>query len=94
MARVGRVRRAARRVPEEWSSRVALARTEPGLQAVWHFSGIPIKALQCPITMQPFTDLIFTDLITKPFQNSEQIVNAVLPAYIKAHYCGIAVTHC
>ena len=45
VARVGRVRRAARRVPEEWSSRIAqgtchkatwTARTEPGLQAVWH----------------------------------------------------------
>ena len=46
VARVGRVRRAARRVPEEWSSRVArktsheairTARTEPGLQAVWRY---------------------------------------------------------
>ena len=34
VARVGRVRRAAMRVPEEWSSR-APARTEPGLQTVW-----------------------------------------------------------
>ncbi len=35
--RVGRVRRVVRRVPEEWSSRARTARTEPGLQAVWHF---------------------------------------------------------
>jgi hypothetical protein len=44
--RVGRVRRAARRVPEEWSSRAAqgtpdgeteAVRTEPGLQAVWRY---------------------------------------------------------
>jgi hypothetical protein len=35
--RVGRVRRAARRVPEEWSSRMQV-RTEPGLQAVWRRS--------------------------------------------------------
>ena len=44
VVRVGRVRRAARRVPEEWSSRAAqgtsqeeteAGRTEPGLQAVW-----------------------------------------------------------
>jgi hypothetical protein len=35
-ARVGRVRRVVRRVPEEWSSRAKMARTEPGLQAVWH----------------------------------------------------------
>jgi hypothetical protein len=37
-ARVGRVRRAARRVPEEWPSRIPGRpgmRTEPGLQAVW-----------------------------------------------------------
>ena len=42
-ARVGRVRRAVRRVPEEWSSREfpqpgwRRSRTEPGLQAVWRF---------------------------------------------------------
>jgi hypothetical protein len=38
-ARVGRARRAARRVQEEWSSRAPRqrgVRTEPGLQAVWH----------------------------------------------------------
>ena len=33
--RVGRERRVARRVAEEWSSRATSARTEPGLQAVW-----------------------------------------------------------
>src|SRR5580700_3999162 len=44
VVRVGRVRRVARRVPEEWSSRAVqgtsqeeteAGRTEPGLQAVW-----------------------------------------------------------
>jgi len=45
VVRVGRVRRVARRVPEEWSSRAAekaseairAVRTEPGLQAVWRY---------------------------------------------------------
>ena len=40
VARVGRVRHAARRVPEEWPSKTARAvRTEPGLQTVWRFQG-------------------------------------------------------
>jgi hypothetical protein len=66
VARVGRVRRAARRVPEEWSSRVAqgtfneaiwTARTEPGLQAVWRYisTGRSIvthkAALELPTTL-------------------------------------------
>jgi hypothetical protein len=33
--RVGRARRAARRVPEEWLPRSRDGRTEPGLQAAW-----------------------------------------------------------
>jgi hypothetical protein len=37
-ARVGRARRAARRVPEEWPSRLVKGRTEPGLQAVWRIA--------------------------------------------------------
>ena len=46
VVRVGRVRRTARCVPEEWSSRAAqgtsngeteAVRTEPGLQAVWRY---------------------------------------------------------
>jgi hypothetical protein len=46
VVRVGRVRRAARCVPEEWSSRAVqgtsngeteTVRTEPGLQAVWRY---------------------------------------------------------
>jgi len=44
--RVGRVRRAARRVPEEWSSRANGARTEPGLQAVWRrLLTLPVRPL-------------------------------------------------
>ena len=38
VVRVGRARRAARRVLEEWPSRTKTVRTEPGLQAVWHFA--------------------------------------------------------
>jgi hypothetical protein len=37
-ARVGRARRRATGVPEEWPSLPHKGRTEPGLQAVWRFS--------------------------------------------------------
>jgi len=37
VVRVGRIRRVARRVAEEWSSPAFMQDTEPGLQAPWSY---------------------------------------------------------
>jgi hypothetical protein len=84
VARVGRVRRAARRVPEEWSSRAVrrtfseanrMVRTEPGLQAVWRYRStgrsIVIHTLAHKVTHKNKPK---TKILTRKDRNNQALV--------------------
>jgi hypothetical protein len=72
-ARVGRVRRVARRVPEEWPSRPANGRTEPGLQAVWPFSLSVIFPLvnRCASVLDKLSTKLSTGTKREYFRDTE-----------------------
>src|SRR3546814_3429113 len=76
-ARVGRARRPATGVPDEWTS-PASAGTEPGLQAAWRFCFPSVRA--APATSPAFAEwLRLAPSLTKKRTLREQ-TSAILPA--------------